>query len=64
MIGEVREKEELLKALLEEYNKLPRSVQRAGYTRRIMEIVKNIEKQKVDIDKVRGGAVGWAVDGA
>lgn len=41
-----------VKGLLEEYNKLPKNIQRGGYTRRIMEIMKNIEKQKIDIDKV------------
>ncbi len=50
--AEVHAKEERYRELLEVYSKLPKDVTRAQYTNRILEIVKNVKKQKVDIDKV------------
>ena len=49
---EIREKDELVKQLLEELAKLPKQVQRTGYTRRIMDIMKNIEKQQITISGI------------
>lgn len=48
----LREKDALYKQVLEELNKMPKSINRQVYVRRIMDIVKNLEKQKVDIARV------------
>jgi uncharacterized protein YdcH (DUF465 family) len=45
-------KDEKFRELVEVYNKLPKDVKRSYYTNRILEIVKNVKKQKIDIDKV------------
>jgi len=39
------------KALLDQYRELPKEVNRGIYTRRILDIVKNVKKQKAEIDK-------------
>lgn len=49
---ETKGKEESYKQLLEDYKKMTRELNRSAYTRRIMEIVDNIRKQKEDIEKV------------
>lgn len=49
----LRSKDEKYRELLETFNKLPKDVTRASYTTRILEIVKNVKKQKADIDKVK-----------
>ncbi|XP_025935171.1 coiled-coil domain-containing protein 22-like [Apteryx rowi] len=49
---EARRKEELYKQLVLELEALPRDVSRAVYTRRILEIVGNIRKQKEEIGKI------------
>jgi len=49
---EVRLKDEKYRELLQEYSKLQKDVTRSHYTDRILEGVKNVKKQKVDIDKV------------
>lgn len=49
---EARQKEETHKHLVTAYEKLTKDVSRSAYTRRIMEIVGNIKKQKSEIDKV------------
>lgn len=49
---EARNKEELQKQLQSEYERMAKDVNRSAYTKRIMEIVGNIKKQKVEIDKV------------
>eukprot|EP01097_Dermamoeba_algensis_P005936 TRINITY_DN3732_c0_g2_i1.p1 TRINITY_DN3732_c0_g2~~TRINITY_DN3732_c0_g2_i1.p1 ORF type:complete len:501 (-),score=213.87 TRINITY_DN3732_c0_g2_i1:806-2269(-) len=51
MAEEVQKKDERYKQLLEIQEKLPKEMNRAVYTRRILEIVKNVKKQKVDINK-------------
>ncbi|XP_073997852.1 coiled-coil domain-containing protein 22 homolog [Rhodnius prolixus] len=38
--------------LQEEYDQLPKNIKRSAYTRRILEIIGNIKKQKDEIDKV------------
>ena len=45
-----------------EYERMTKDVNRSAYTKRIMEIVANIKKQKKEIDKVVqvfGGGWGW-----
>eukprot|EP00794_Sanderia_malayensis_P006859 gene6859-7630_t len=49
---ETRSKEELYKQLVVEYERMTKDVNRSAYTRRILEIVANINKQKQDINKV------------
>lgn len=36
-----------------EYERMSKDLNRSAYTKRIMEIVGNIRKQKTDIDKVK-----------
>jgi len=45
-------KDEKYRELIEVYNNLANQVTRTTYTNRIMDIVKNVKKQKNDIDKV------------
>ena len=52
LAGEAKAKEELYKQVLAEYEKMAKDINRAAYTKRILEIVGNIKKQKKDIDKV------------
>ncbi|KAK3099768.1 hypothetical protein FSP39_009318 [Pinctada imbricata] len=49
---DARNKEELLKQLAGEYERMTKDINRSAYTKRIMEIVSNIKKQKEEIDKV------------
>ncbi|XP_072171444.1 coiled-coil domain-containing protein 22 homolog [Diadema setosum] len=49
---ETRAKEDMLKQLVAEYERMAKDVNRSAYTRRILEIVANIHKQKDDIEKV------------
>lgn len=49
---EARGKEELHKQLIAEYETLGKDVNRSAYTRRILEIVGNIKKQKEEINKI------------
>ncbi|XP_076367338.1 coiled-coil domain-containing protein 22 homolog isoform X2 [Tachypleus tridentatus] len=49
---EARSKEDLYKQLLAEYERLAKDVNRSAYTRRIIEILANIKKQREEIDKV------------
>jgi len=51
MVNEIKEKDELLGQMEEEIKNLPK-IQRTSYTRKIMDVVKNVRKQKVDIDKI------------
>lgn len=51
-VVDLRQKDGLFKQLTEEYNKLPKSINRQVYVRRIMDIVKNLEKQRLDINSV------------
>jgi len=48
----VREKDLIYKQVAEELSKLPKSINRQVYIRRIMDIVKNLDKQKLDIRKI------------
>lgn len=49
---DVHNKEELHKQLINEYERISKDVNRSSYTRRIIEIVGNIKKQKAEINKV------------
>lgn len=49
---EARQKDDQIKTLTGEYSKMSKDVSRSSYTKRIIEIVGNIKKQKRDIDKV------------
>ena len=51
-VEEVRNRDELLKDLVTEYQNMVKDVNRSAYTKRILEIVANIKKQKNDIDKI------------
>ncbi len=51
-VDETRAKEELQKQLAAEYERMTKDVNRSAYTRRILEIVGNIRKQKDEIQKV------------
>ena len=48
----VRAKDELVKALLKEHEALPKSALRSAYTRRLLELAKNMTKQKLDIESI------------
>jgi len=52
LVADIQKKEERYKQLVDAYNRLPKEINRTLYTQRILEIVKNVKKQKVDIDKV------------
>ncbi|EDV21397.1 uncharacterized protein TRIADDRAFT_30331 [Trichoplax adhaerens] len=52
MAEEAKVKDEVYKQLMSEYKRLNKDVNRSSYTRRIMEIVGNIKKQKDDISKI------------
>ncbi len=49
---DIQRKDEAYAQALEVFERMPKSVSRAHYTRRILDIVKNVKKQKVDINKV------------
>jgi len=49
---EARGKEDLYKQLVVEYETMRKDVNRSAYTRRILEIVGNIKKQKEEINKI------------
>eukprot|EP01104_Vermistella_antarctica_P003369 TRINITY_DN1354_c0_g1_i1.p1 TRINITY_DN1354_c0_g1~~TRINITY_DN1354_c0_g1_i1.p1 ORF type:complete len:672 (-),score=226.67 TRINITY_DN1354_c0_g1_i1:21-1880(-) len=48
----IRQRDDRYKQLIELYSRMPKDINRGMYTRRIMEIVKNVKKQKVVIEKV------------
>lgn len=52
LANEVHTKDDKYSELLEQFNALPKDLTRTYYTNRILEIVKNVKKQKVDINKV------------
>jgi chromosome segregation ATPase len=52
MIQELKEKQERAQQLAEELSKLPKNINRALYTHRIMDIITSIGKQNRDIDKI------------
>jgi len=51
-VADIHQKEDHYKQLQEALDALPKDMTRAVYTRSILEIVKNVKKQKVDIDKI------------
>eukprot|EP01044_Picomonas_judraskeda_P001045 COSAG03_NODE_55_length_16009_cov_5.220050_1_plen_639_part_00 len=52
MLAELRAKEETAKALAAELEKLPRDVKRSAYVNRILDIIRNVNKQRQEIDKI------------
>lgn len=52
MIQELKEKQERAQQLADELSKLPKNINRALYTHRIMDIITSIGKQNKDIDKI------------
>eukprot|EP00163_Fabomonas_tropica_P031331 TRINITY_DN7416_c0_g1_i1.p1 TRINITY_DN7416_c0_g1~~TRINITY_DN7416_c0_g1_i1.p1 ORF type:complete len:662 (+),score=184.03 TRINITY_DN7416_c0_g1_i1:141-1988(+) len=52
MVNSVRAKDGLHKQLVQEYERMPKDVDRALYTHRIMDIVKNVKKQNDEINKI------------
>lgn len=53
---DMQAKEEAYSQAMELFERMPKTITRAHYTRRILDIVKNVKKQKVDINKVRNVA--------
>ncbi len=49
---DIKAKEEHYRELLDQYSKANRDVTRSHYTDRIMDIVKNVQRQKAEIEKV------------
>ena len=49
---DAKAKDALLKDLAEEYKTMNKKITRSSYTKRILEIVRNIQRQKDDIAKV------------
>jgi len=53
IIEDIHVKEERYKSMVEIYSSIPnKEMTRSNYTRRILEIVKNVKKQKIDINKI------------
>jgi len=52
MADEIRDKEERRRLLEEEYNKIPKNINRSLYTYRIIDIIGSIAKQKKGIDRI------------
>jgi chromosome segregation ATPase len=50
--SDLREKDELHRQVLAELERMPQSINRQVYVRRIMDILRNLERQKVDIQKI------------
>eukprot|EP01103_Thecamoeba_quadrilineata_P013784 TRINITY_DN3928_c0_g1_i2.p1 TRINITY_DN3928_c0_g1~~TRINITY_DN3928_c0_g1_i2.p1 ORF type:complete len:625 (-),score=165.00 TRINITY_DN3928_c0_g1_i2:45-1919(-) len=49
---EIQKRDEKQKQLLDILQQLPQDMNRSNYTQRILEVVKNVKKQKIDIDKI------------
>ncbi len=52
LAGAARAREEDQRRLMAEYEAAPKSVNRAAFVKRIMEIIKNVKKQEVEIMKI------------
>lgn len=52
MVTELRSKEALAKTLAKDLEKLPKDVKRSSYVNRILDIIRNVNKQREEIDKV------------
>ena len=52
MIADLKEKQDRARLLAEELSKLPKNINRALYTHRIMDIISSINKQNVDIERI------------
>lgn len=49
---DIKKKNQTYKELIDYYKSLPKDVSRSVYTRRILDTVKNVKKQKVEINKI------------
>ncbi|XP_058788633.1 coiled-coil domain-containing protein 22 homolog [Phymastichus coffea] len=54
LLEECRSKDQQYAQLVAEVQKLPKEVNRAAYTQRILEIINNVRKQKDEINKILG----------
>ncbi|BES98894.1 coiled-coil domain-containing protein 22 homolog [Nesidiocoris tenuis] len=52
VVKRIRAKQQSIRLLQEEYDQLPKNIIRSSYTRRILEIIGNIRKQRDEIDKI------------
>jgi hypothetical protein len=52
MADEIRQKEARFRLLAEEYEKMPKNINRGQYTHRIMNIIKQVRKQNEEIDRI------------
>lgn len=52
MIQEIRKKDDLISKLKEEIGQLPKNLERKSFVDRIMDVNKNVEKQKSEINKI------------
>ena len=52
LIDEIKQRDERYKQLVEAYRAMKNTQNRAVYTRRILDIVRNVKKQKVDIARI------------
>eukprot|EP01052_Picozoa_sp_SAG31_P028240 SAG31_NODE_2710_length_5214_cov_1.789628_3_plen_116_part_00 len=52
LVRTLRDRDELAKALADEYEKMPKDVKRSSYVNRILDIIKNVNKQKAEIDRI------------
>eukprot|EP00975_Prorocentrum_lima_P021361 4501098-Prorocentrum_lima.AAC.1 len=52
MAGELKDKEERAKLLADEYEAMPKNVNRTLYTYRIMDIIQSIAKQKKQVKSI------------
>lgn len=56
-IQELDHKKQMQQYLLQEYDKLPKDMNRNQYLKRINEIIKNLKSQKEDIRKIHSETV-------
>lgn len=52
MVHDIKNKEELIARLKKEHDELPKDIDRGEYVNRILDVVKNVEKQSQEISKI------------
>lgn len=52
MVHDIKNKEEIIARLKKEYDELPKDIDRSIYVTRILDVVKNVEKQTQEINKI------------
>jgi hypothetical protein len=52
LASEMKEKEDRITQLQNEWDSMPKDVDRASYVRKIMDIVRNVKKQQKEVDKI------------